>query len=213
MKLLSATLLSLTLAIFMGGYSLLKPQLTQNGTSVLYTPGDTQAGRPPTAILLPPTLTDKQRELLEFTRLVAVEDGHKYPQLVQGIIMQETHAGGMSQWRVAGLENKVGDRYFGVGQIKLAAAKDVMSRWPDLWRYLNTKTDEELQARLIVDDKFNIRVASKYALLMGINKDSAFGAAAYNKGKGGVIDASTDAYAAAVKRHATMLVAYNDRKR
>jgi len=130
-------------------------------------------------------LTQKQIDLLTFARKTAREDGHQYPQYVLGIIMQESKAGDMTEYRVAGLRNKASDRYFGVSQIKLAAAKDVMKRYPKLWEYLDTKTDEELQARLILDDRFNIRVASKYALLMGMNEHPNRAVLAYNQGIGG----------------------------
>lgn len=129
-------------------------------------------------------LTPKQIELLSFARKTAKEDGHQYPQYVLGIIMQESMAGAMADFRVAGLANRSNDRYFGISQIKLRAAKDVMKKYPELWDYLDTKTDEELQARLILDDRFNIRIASKYALLMGMNEHPFRALVAYNKGPG-----------------------------
>jgi hypothetical protein len=79
-----------------------------------------------------------------------------------------------------------------------------MMKFPDMWKHLDTKTDEELQARLIVDDKFNVRVASKYALLMGINENPAKALTAYNVGPGAAqsVDSSTNHYTQAVKAHA-----------
>jgi len=73
-----------------------------------------------------------------------------------------------------------------------------------MWKFLNTKTDQELQARLIVDDEFNIRVTSKYALMMGINENPNFGITAYNLGKGGALNVDPEVfdYTRQVKDHA-----------
>lgn len=131
-------------------------------------------------------LTQNQVELLSFAREVAIEDGHQKPKYFLGILMQESKLGGIKDHRVSGLENRPGNRYFGIAQLKLKAALAVMRRWPEMWGFLDTKTEEELQARLILDDKFNIRVASKYALLMGINERPNLAIAAYNQGLGGV---------------------------
>jgi hypothetical protein len=73
-----------------------------------------------------------------------------------------------------------------------------------MWNLLDTKTDEELKARLILDDKFNVQVTSKYLLLMGINQNPDRGIAAYNVGIGAVnaINPSSHAYTLKVKRAA-----------
>lgn len=188
MKLLSAFLIALIAAMAVGSYKLLEPQLAAQGTSVIAmkTVDGKQGGKPYT-VLLPNDLTKRQHELLSFAYDVAVRDGHKHPEYVQGIIMQESKAGKMSEWRVANITQPT-NMYFGLGQIKLVAAKDVMAKFPELWKFLNTKTDQELQARLIVDDEFNIRVTSKYALMMGVNENPNFAITAYNQGKGGALN-------------------------
>ena len=67
----------------------------------------------------------------------------------------------------------------------MSAAKDVMNKYPEMWKFLESKTDEELQARLILDDRFNIRVASKYVIMMGINENPERAITAYNVGSQG----------------------------
>lgn len=205
MKLINAFYLSLTLLVGTASWKVLEPILAQNGTAVISSmSSDNKNGSKPISIKLPDNLTKKQFEMLNFAYDVAKSDGFKEPKYLQGIIMQESKAGSMNSFRVAGLTNSIGNRYFGIGQIKLQAAKAVMSRFPDMWKHLDTKTDEELQARLIVDDKFNVRVASKYALIMGINENPSKALTAYNVGPGGAqtVDASTHPYTQAVKAHA-----------
>lgn len=211
MKALSATAFVISLALGYGAWSLVQPHVVGAGTAVIAqkAPDGKQGGKPYT-VLLPKHLTQHQLSLLNFAYEVAVKDGHKHPELVQGIIMQETRAGGIKQgepWRVAGISNPPSDRYFGIGQIKLPAAKDVMKRFPEMWQWLNTRTDEELQARLIVDDEFNIRMTSKYALIMGLNDRPGFAVVAYNKGQGGAqaVDIAGDDYGNKVKGHAEQL--------
>lgn len=205
MKLINAFYLSLSLIVGTASWKLLEPSLAKNGTAVISSmSSDNKNGSKPISIKLPDNLTKKQFEMLNFAYDVAKSDGFKEPKYLQGIIMQESKAGSMNSFRVAGLTNAIGNRYFGIGQIKLAAAKAVMSRFPDMWKHLDTKTDEELQARLIIDDQFNVRVASKYALIMGINENPAKAITAYNVGPGGAqtVDASSHAYTTQVKGHA-----------
>lgn len=184
MKLLSCAALSASIAVLAITLTLLQPLAAAQGTSVIHTPAS--ATTKATTILMPKTIAKPQLELLDYAYKVAVQDGHKYPQYVQGVMMQESKAGAMLGFRVAGLSNKAGDRYAGICQIKLVAAKAVLASYPKMWQKLDTKTDEELFARLILDDKFNIEVCSKYLLLMGVNANPARGIAAFNQGPGGV---------------------------
>lgn len=172
-----------------------------NGNSVITIVNDTGNV---VNIKLPPDLTQKQFNLLNFAFEVAKADGYKEPKYLQGIIMQETKAGQMADYRVSGLTNAESNRYFGVGQLKMVAAKTVMAKFPQMWSHLDTKTDEELKARLIVDDEFNVRVASKYALLMGINTDPSRAITAYNMGQTGAttVDPAQHDYTIKVKQHA-----------
>ena len=205
MKLINTFYLSLVLLFGAASWKLLEPIVAQNGTSVISSmSSDNQNGSKPISIKLPDNLTKKQFDMLNFAYEVAKSDGFKEPKYLQGIIMQESKAGSMNFYRVAGLTNAIGNHYFGIGQIKLAAAKAVMMRFPEMWKHLDTKTDEELQARLIVDDRFNVRVASKYALLMGINENPSKALTAYNVGPGGAqsVDPSQHEYTQKVKAHA-----------
>lgn len=159
------------------------------------------------AILVPGDLKLAQHQVLNQALLQAKADGHNDPAIIQGIILQESKAGAMASYRVAG--NK-GDEYFGLGQIKLAAARDVMVRWPELWeKYkFQTKTDDELKANLILNEKFNIEIVSKYLRLLqdryGFTGVTLINA--YNRGPGGVsaVDASFH-YGRGVLAHAATL--------
>ena len=206
MRLLNALYVVLSITVAVTTWKYLQPLIAMNGTSVITVmTNNGKNGSHPVSVKLPDTLTNKQHELLSFAYDVAKKDGMIHPQYLQGIIMQESKAGNLKDYRVAGLSNAVGNRYFGIGQIKVAAAKDVMKSYPEMWKYLDTKTDEELQARLILDDHFNIRMASKYALILGINKNPAFAITAYNKGEGGALLVNSDSheYTVKVKNHSS----------
>ena len=208
MKLINTFCVIVTLLVGVTAFKFVQPLILSEGSAVIYAmTNDGKRESKPFTVKLPNNITSEQLELLAFAYQVAKSDGYKHPQYLQGILMQESNAGNMDKFRVAGLETRVGDRYFGIGQIKLVAAKAVMNRFPEMWRYLDTKTDEELQARLILDDKFNIRIASKYALLMGINDDPTRAITAYNRGPGGVnlVDPNTHEYTQRVKTHTQRL--------
>jgi soluble lytic murein transglycosylase-like protein len=117
--------------------------------------------------------------------------------------MQESRACNIKHYRVAGLTNRVGDRYFGALQIKLATAKDVLKHYPELLSYLDTSTDEEIQAKLILDDEWNIRVGSKYLLMLGINEKPDIAITAYNQGMFGARSKNSDTfhYTTSVKKY------------
>lgn len=161
-------------------------------------------------IKLPKNVTQSQARLLIYAHNIAKADGHRDPAVLQGIIWQESKAGGFAGHEVAGDEYglRVGKRYYGVGQIKVNAAKDVFKRFPNSFPgfykpsrrvklangrirripgvYL--KTEEEIIAHLIMDKKFNVRVASKYLWILGHNekrgysRPTNFGVTAYNRG-------------------------------
>lgn len=155
------------------------------------------------ATLLPASLTPKQHQVLNLAYKQAKKDGHRNPEIVQSVLLQETHAGGLKSYRVAG--NK-GDEYYGEGQLKVAAVRDVMKRWPELWeKYgFHTRTDQEIIAHLILDVKFNVEMTSKYLLLLqqqyGFTGRRLLNA--YNRGPGGVraVDDSEFHYAIGAER-------------
>ena len=164
-------------------------------------------------VSLPKNLTRRQVELLTLAYAIAKKDGHTYPQLLQGILLQESRAGEHASYKVAGQEFglKANLRYYGVTQIKLAAARDVLDRYPELKRQyeFNTLADEEVIAKLIENDSFNLAVASKYLLIMrsyGYDTITEM-ALAYNQGPGGAknFDASTHHYPNGVMKYIQML--------
>jgi hypothetical protein len=164
------------------------------------------------AVLLPSNMTTGQGQLLNKAYEIAKADGHRNPELLQAILLQETLAGGLKSYRVA---NPGPDAYFGVGQIKLSAAKDVLSKWPNLFsRFsLHTKTDDEIKANLILNDGFNMAVASKYLLIL----EKQYGyqgrelVNAYNRGPGGVKGVGNDFHYA--KEAEVKLAAYRSGKK
>lgn len=154
------------------------------------------------AVVVPADLSVAQHQVLNVAYEIAKADGHKDPALVQGVILQETHAGGLASYKVAG--NK-GDEYFGLGQLKLGAVRDVMAKWPGLWtKYkFQTRTDDELKANLILNARFNIECTSKYLRLLQLTYGFTGRELvnAYNRGPGGVkaIDNSDFHYAIGVE--------------
>lgn len=131
---------------------------------------------------LPSFLTDRQASLLEQAFAIAREDNHDHPELLQGILMVESRAG-------AGNYKSAKNNCFGIFQIKIGTAKNVLRNFPELGEKfgVNPKDDRVLKKKLMDDDAFNTSVASKYVLIL-----KRFGydtirqlALAYNQGEGG----------------------------
>jgi hypothetical protein len=163
------------------------------------------------AVLLPADLSTSQNQILNKAYEIAKADGHKNPEIVQGVLLQETQAGGNPAYKVAG--NK-GDEYFGVGQIKLGTAREVMSAYPKLWSQykFQTKTDDELKANLILNSTFNTEITSKYLRILqlryGLTGRDLVNA--FNRGPGGVKSVGDDYhYAVGVE---AKLVAFKARR-
>lgn len=156
-------------------------------------------------------LTKRQLDVLRLARTIALEEGIN-PEDFQGIVFQETKAGGLKQYRVAGHEFGLSTmrRYYGLTQIKIAAARDVLKRYPDMHRYAQSgrfTTDEELVAHLILNDEFNLRMGSKYLRLICGGQGEVLGRArcitAYNRGVAGSyrVDPDQHYYTRAVFQH------------
>lgn len=181
-------LLSVVAAIFVGagikGYTTLVPQPVYN--SVIAEKPTKQIGNQ-AAVLLPAKMTEKQHRLINLAHEIAVQNGFKNPEIIQAIMLQESLAGGISSYRVA---NPGPQAYFGPMQIKLAAAKDVLNRWPQLFTMygFHTRTDDEIKANLILNERFNIDVATRYVIILknqyGFRGRQLLNA--YNRGPGGV---------------------------
>jgi hypothetical protein len=152
------------------------------------------------ATVLPPNMTTKQHQLLNLAYLVAKENNMKEPELLQAVLLQETNAGALKSYKVA---NPGKDAYFGPMQIKLAAARDVLGRWPGMYEAFgfHTKTDDEVKANLILNERFNLDVAAKYLNILrtqyGLSGHALL--IAYNRGPGGDQEGSTYATSATTK--------------
>lgn len=174
-------------------------------TAVISVPRDDSVRGGGFSMEVPKDLSSRQTRILAMAYEIAKRDGHKHPQLLQGIVLQETKAGAMASYKVAGQEAGLGpnQRYYGVAQIKLAAAQDVLTRYPGLKQEFNfqTQTDEEVIAKLIENDRFNLSVASKYLLILrGYGYDTIGQLAlAYNQGPGGARNHDSDEHHYSVK--------------
>jgi hypothetical protein len=175
-----------------GAYKLFDYVPTPIATAVIAEkPGKTMGGN--LAVLLPQNLSSKQSYLLNAAYAAAKAEGFKNPEIMQTILLQETRAGSMKSYKVA---NAGPEAYYGPMQIKLAAARDVLARNPALYaKYdFHTKTDDEVKANLILNEKFNIEVATKYVGILQV----VYGLTgreltnAYNRGAGGVKSVGPD---------------------
>lgn len=155
-------------------------------------------------------LTSKQIETLRFAKDVAIKDGNPHPEAFQSVLMQETHACDYALgFRVAGHKQGLRPmkRYYGCGQLKLVAAWDVLKRFPELHQHAETgkfTTNDELIAHLILDDEFNIRMSSKYFMMVTGKKSSLKRRiTAYNQGLTGSykVDINKWHYTVAVSKH------------
>lgn len=124
-------------------------------------------------------LTEDQVNLLKLAYDIGDEDGgEQHANLLQSTLLQESIAGQLG--RVGHRTAPVGKRSYGVMQVKVSAASDVLEEHAHLGLPSN---EEELIVRLITDDEFNIRVASKYLLyLRDKTKSDAEALVAYNMG-------------------------------
>ena len=145
------------------------------------------------AFVVPANLSEKQHRLLNLAYEIGKANGLKNPEIVQAILLQETMAGGVASYRVA---NPGPEAYFGPMQIKLSAARDVLNRWPELFKLysFHTRTDDEVKANLILNERFNIDVATRYIRILkdqyGFSGRQLMNA--YNRGPGGVREVGAD---------------------
>lgn len=125
-------------------------------------------------------ITPNQEKILNQAYQIAESDGHSDPELLQAIVYQESKAG---------LFTEGPGNCLGVSQLNFATAKAVIREHPELIEgVLTTKSDKELRSKLKNNPFFNMRVASKYLLMVvqfGKNTNE-FKAAAYNRGPGAV---------------------------
>lgn len=178
-------------------------QSERYGTSVISAKSKIKGGNYQFNVKLPDGLNRQQLDNLNLAYKIAKEDGHKNPEILQGVLLQETKAGGMQKYKVAGQEFGGSARYFGIAQVKLNAAIDVLKKYPELWRFMQTREPEEIIANLILNNEFNIRIASKYLLMVGENTSTKHAITAYNKGVGGAktVDANNHNYTIKVSQY------------
>jgi len=157
-----------------------------------------------TAPKVPSIFNNRQAEILHLAYTTAKKDGHTHPQLLQGIVLQESSAGASDSYKVV---KQDGSRFFGVTQLTIGAARDVLKSFPQLKKEygFQTSTDEELIAKLVENDAFNLEVASKYLLILkryGFDTIKQL-ALAYNQGPGGAKEKDPDTfdYSNGVMRH------------
>ena len=156
--------------------------------------------------------TPDQLDLLGMAYTIGYQDGGEtHAKLVQAVLLQETIAGQLG--RLGHLSAPMGKRSYGVMQVKVVAARDVLKRHPDLGTY---HTDDQLITRLIADDEFNIRVASAYLKMLRRHTGSDRQAlVAYNIGMHAarrVLDAGDFKYVRKVERYlASVVQRYNSK--
>lgn len=141
----------------------------------------------PAPMKVPLNVTAVQLKNLEIAYNVALKDGHKQPELLQAIVFQESKAGLANTLKIS-----VNKFCFGLAQIKLGTAKDVLNVYPELRdRFLRNGSDREIKDALIKNNEFNISVASKYLLMLArYGSGIDFKAAAYNMGPGAALKTS-----------------------
>lgn len=146
-------------------------------------------------------ITPKQAELLTLAEIIAKQDGHTEPRLLQGLLMQETHAGANPHY----LKSPGGNH--GVGQIRVVAARHVLRDYPELMSQFNVSPKDEkgLVKKLVHDNHFNVSIMSKYLLILrkaGFNTMKQL-ALAYNQGAGGAKkqNSETFPYVKGVMKH------------
>lgn len=206
MKKLSLIICSVVASLALCVNSFSKTTNVQNGTVVLAAKPSKQAGGD-LAVLLPETLSKKQYHILTSAYNVAKADGNQQPEKFQAIILTETLACDNNRYKVAGQEFGGSARYYGCGQVKLQTAKAVLNKHPELWKYMQTREDDEIIANLILNDEFNIKVASKYFMMTNNGKADDFAVTAYNQGPGGAtkINPSTFGYTVKVNENVKKL--------
>jgi hypothetical protein len=188
MKKVILSMALLTALLFVGATELFKQVPIPVGTSVIgEKPELGRTGSNQIAEVLPTNMTNDQYRLLNMAYAVGKENELKNPEIMQAILLQETKAGGMSKYKVA---NPGPDAYFGPMQIKLVAARAVLSRWPSMYDKFgfHTRTDDEVKANLILNERFNLDIAAKYLVIL--KKEYGFSGRelmnAYNRGPAGV---------------------------
>lgn len=142
---------------------------------------------------------------------IASDVGTVPPEIVQGILMQESK-GGQSPSLVGSRAGNVGNRSYGIMQIKVDTARHVLAKNPVLATKLlhstplSKITDEEIIVLLMTNHDASIRIGCylllSYFKIVGYNWDKAI--VAYNVGIGNALKMPNileHSYLHDVKRH------------
>lgn len=136
-------------------------------------------------------MTQEQIKLMTLAYQIGTEIGQpQFAEVVQGILMQESHAG--AGGRIGGLELAPKNRYFGVTQMKPMAVFDVLQSFPEMLQKYFTKpleqiTWNEVKNKLLKDDEFAIRMAAHYYFKYASQANTvAYAVMSYNAGPGAV---------------------------
>jgi hypothetical protein len=188
-------MLAVCICLLTGIFNMAQITNGQFGTSVIAAKHTKQVGGDDYAVVLPSDLSAHQFEILQTAYDIAKKDGNPHPEKFQGIILTESGAcDKRTKYKVAGQEFGGKERYYGCGQVKLVAAKAVLQRHPELWKYMQTREDDEIIANLILNDRFNLEVASKFFMMMNNGRADNTAIAAYNQGPLGVKSVNPDTF-------------------
>jgi hypothetical protein len=102
-----------------------------------------------------------QKENIKHALRIAKQDGNKHPDLLVGVLMQESMLGEAKKYKVAGTVEK----YYGLGQVKLRAAKEVLKEYPKLYSFLPNRSDFEIIKAMKNNSVFAVELASKYLII------------------------------------------------
>lgn len=129
-------------------------------------------------------LSVNQKNIITLAYNTAKEDGLRQPEVLAGIIFQESKAGGAAKFRTS-KHKKACDQTVGLGQIKTGTARSMLKRFPELKQKFGIP-DSQITNALANNDKFNVAVASKYLVYLSTMYRGDALIASYNMGEGGV---------------------------
>lgn len=130
-------------------------------------------------------LSDYQRNILNTAYTIAKRDGIKKPEILSGIILQESKAGLAPKFRTS-KHKSAKDQTVGLSQLKDSTARAILKQFPELKTQYKINEDK-LHEALANNDEFNIAIASKYIkMLYDQFKSDDMVIAAFNMGPAGV---------------------------
>lgn len=136
-------------------------------------------------------LSSNQKETLSLAHEIALNEGLN-PRTVKAIALKESKAGDMPGYKIGGREFKLStkDLYYGIMQIKLSTALDVLRFNPSLKAEygVSQNTPSKIINLLQNDKEFNITIGAKYLNILreiyGYRSEDSM-ILAWNRGPGG----------------------------